>query len=311
MAARSRDEQRAEEKQQEEEEEEFEWLLREIGGKERIHLVSDACGGAEDGARGRVLEEFVRVVFPRAPADSQPACDNNVNGLASPQHTRAVEKGDPGSEDVHADADALAKPDSSRASRRARRVARTIDSALVIFVFTREFLTRDRGGLCVKEILKDVRGRLRKGCVPPALLGLVYGAEVPAQPCACLGLLEELLRTLFSRQPPEAIWVGQFAPGTPEVVQAIKRNVCRTVRASLCKGSAVDRKSPFLRMLHCFPWTRRGRYREGPSTHRQPGGPEIAEEDIPLQKTSVPDGEQKDCSISGKYVEDNHHCQST
>uniref|UniRef100_A0A8C9W4M5 C2orf72-like C-terminal domain-containing protein n=1 Tax=Scleropages formosus TaxID=113540 RepID=A0A8C9W4M5_SCLFO len=187
------------------------------------------CAGdseSEMAARSRDEQrEFVRVVFPRAPADSQPACDNNVNGL----------------------------PDSSRASRRARR-----------------------------EILKDVRGRLRKGCVPPALLGLVYGAEVPAQPCACLGLLEELLRTLFSRQPPEAIWVGQFAPGTPEVVQAIKRNVCRTVRASLCKGrlsvvlgSAVDRKSPFLRMLHCFPWTRRGRYREGPSTHRQPGGNNI------------------------------------
>ncbi|KAL4630750.1 hypothetical protein GN956_G15990 [Arapaima gigas] len=292
MAARSQDGDQDHQPQQQQqpsaaaEEEEFQRLLQEIG-KERIHLVSNASR-ADDGARGRVLEEFVQDVFQRAPADSRLPRAHSANWIPSPQCARAADKAN-----------------SCHASRRARGAARAIDCALVVFVLTREFLARDRGGVHAKEILKDVRGRLRKGCAPPALLGLVYRAEAPGESCACLRVLEDLLRSVFARHPPEAIWVGQFAPGAPEAVQTIKRNLCRTVRVSLCEGSVIDKGSPILQMLKCLPVSRSGRCKEGPS----PGRAESAEKDIPLQKISVTDGEHKPCSSSGQDVQEDHHCQ--
>uniref|UniRef100_A0A668AT54 Uncharacterized protein n=1 Tax=Myripristis murdjan TaxID=586833 RepID=A0A668AT54_9TELE len=197
------------------EEKDFQEIITQIGGRDKIYLVSEACKAEHEGKSDNdTLQEFIRDMFySSGPADRSPAG---------------------GKEDK-------------------RRPRRTIDSPIIIFIFRQEFLSSSSNEVCLKEILKDVRARTKRArSSRPALLGLIRTAEESAETRQCAQLLERLIRAVFRRHSPEAIWVGSFIPKTEAKMLAIKKNACRVLCSSQTTGN--PRFWPF----QCLPWPPRG-----------------------------------------------------
>lgn len=309
------------------EEIEFQQLVCQIGGKERIYLVSDACENDKDEEPG-ILQEFVSEMFGKPPGDHR--ASKKTNGQVHPAHandtanknnsceTRLQIISPPESDGIPVSANSkdsgrLAKPaeqdktpqplngDVQRTKTSSINncgVNRTIDSPIIIFIFSQEFVKGGSNEVCLKEILKDVRSRTQRVVVRPALIGLVRAGVESAETRESVGLVERALRSVFRKHAPGSIWVGQFIPQVEEGILAIKRNACRVLRSARAADNTED-----LNSWPCLPWPNRRRQRASTnaSNDRQQGGTGGVEEGIPLKANILPGG-LPDCREAGNIL---------
>lgn len=229
-----------EEDAQPEVEREFHKTVALIGGREKIHLVSDRGQNkdADDDDAG-ILREFIGEMFPGCHANFTNSTRTDVHrGVGTgtsrdsppddsrPQTRLRKERTEPGARNVRA-----------RWTTSAHGSKRTIDSPVIIFIFRQTFVGRDANRACLEEILKDVKTRTKRASVPrPALVALVRAAEESDETRRCAQLLERLVRSVFHRHPPETVWVGSFIPRTHARTLGIKKNACKVICASQKAG---------------------------------------------------------------------------
>ncbi|XP_056132943.1 uncharacterized protein C2orf72 isoform X2 [Lampris incognitus] len=230
------------------EERDFQTFLSQIGGKERIYLVTDAGRAeAEDGAG--VLNDFIRDMFHVTPPPLAASGAEEVGSNGSPRQGDLAESHpDRGAEPPparpgEAGRDPGSRPQPPDAGRTATTKVnvcgpqRTIDFPVVVFLFRQDFLTGAANKRCLTEILKDVRTRSKRAGAPPALMGLIHAAAESDATRRCAQRLEGQMRAVFRRQPPDSIWVGVFLPKTESKILAIKQNACKVLRSSQTAGS--------------------------------------------------------------------------
>ncbi|KAM4629234.1 uncharacterized protein ACJ7VT_001573 [Polymixia lowei] len=323
------------------EEKEFQKAIAQIGGKERIYLVSDDCKTEEDEVPG-ILQEFIHDMFNSRCMDS---IQEDSSGTAkdcsgAPLDSSPKSRGDTVSEsDLCIEVDTAgktvpqgnenplsarpkdlglrAKPvgeDKSRQSlngnvQRTTSVNigglnRTIDSLIIIFIFRQEFLLGGSSNeACLKEILKDVRARTKRASVRPALIGLIRTTAESAETRQCLEALERMIRTVFRKHSPEAIWVGNFIPKTESRMLIIKKNACKVLYSSQTSDNTRDRGNPLHWPFQCLPWPFRRGLRgqaSSSSSSRQKGDTGSIEEGIPLKTNSLSTGPHVDCGATEK-----------
>ncbi|XP_039985680.1 uncharacterized protein LOC120791345 isoform X2 [Xiphias gladius] len=249
------------------EEREFQNTIALIGGKERIYLVSDACQSKEvDGGDGGTLQEFMRDMFhsgDRATSNGQPHSSNpgNQDDAAGENLTCSkteaakcteipltVRPGDldlrtcPEGEDMEEGRRQTRNGNAQRTATRTANVCslkRAIESSVIIFLFRETFVGKDSNGVCLKEILKDVKARTKRARIAqPALIGLIRTGLESAETQRCAQLLECRIRSVFNRHPPETIWVGCFIPKTEAKMLSIKKNACKVIYSSQTAGDA-------------------------------------------------------------------------
>ncbi|KAM9358365.1 uncharacterized protein ABDE67_003855 [Symphorus nematophorus] len=240
-----------------EEEREFQKIIALIGGKERIHVVSDPCQSKEvDGDDAGILQEFIRDMFPGSlnsneqllsSSPSNTHCDtasgnrvcaavksNEIPLTARPRDLdlRACPEG----EDREKEKRPTRNDNAQRiATRRANiySLKRIIDSPVIIFIFRQTFLSKTSNEVCLKEILKDVKARTKRARITrPALIGLIRTRQESPETHQCAKLLEGLIRSVFHKHSPDTVWVGCFIPETEASVASIKKNACQVIHSS-------------------------------------------------------------------------------
>lgn len=251
------------------EETEFQKLVAEIGGRERIYLVSDVCTSKEtDGDDAEILQEFTRDMFHDG--------SRVANGHGGPQSSNCGDEAKANTKHVPCKAETgegdemrpKARPEDLELRDRAvgedgerrptgngnpQRTAtkraniyslkRAIDAPVIVFVFRQTFISRAPNEVCLKEILKDVKARTKRATmVRPALIGLIRTTQENAETHLCVQILERLIRSVFHKHSPEAIWVGCFIPKTEAQMLSIKKNACRVIYSSQAAG------------VHTLPW---------------------------------------------------------
>ncbi|XP_030647757.1 uncharacterized protein LOC115828002 isoform X2 [Chanos chanos] len=245
------------------EEEEFQQILNRIGGKGKICLVVDTCKKDDNDASGRTtLQEFIVDMFQNGLTDiSEPVTDNSKAGYGgndvmdslncitktgdqiqsfeqdrTPRHVEGKCLELSPIQDGKGKGRGRSKEEVNRTIRSSMNVGgkeRAIDSALVIFIFKHEYVSCKRNHVCVKEILKDVRARIKRTGARPALLGLIHSDAENTETGESVGILEHFLRSVFQMQPPESIWVGLYIPRIADRMLTIKRETCKVVNFSL------------------------------------------------------------------------------
>ncbi|KAM4548927.1 uncharacterized protein PAE49_016958 [Odontesthes bonariensis] len=290
-----------------EEEREFQKLVAQIGGKERIYLVSDASKSIEvDGDDVGILQEFIRDMFHNSkPAIVKGQPQGSPLSDVGGEHrctTEAVKSTHVpltiSKEDMVSEVD---RGKEERPARNAQRKAkmrlniystkRKIESPVVVFIFRQTFICQISNEVCLKEILKDVKARTKRASITrPALIGLIRTSEESAETRQCAQVLECLMRSVFHKHSPETIWVGCFIPKTEATVISIKKNTCKVVYASQIADNTGDRENPSLWPFQCWfrpqRRTARGQNNNKSSNCRQKGEAGSVEEGIPL-KTSI------------------------
>uniref|UniRef100_A0A3B4TM73 Uncharacterized protein n=1 Tax=Seriola dumerili TaxID=41447 RepID=A0A3B4TM73_SERDU len=203
-----------------EEEREFQRIIALIGGKERIYLVSDALRPKGLDLRACPLGE-----------DRQKEKRPTHNGNAQRTATRRA--------NIYS-------------------IKRAIDSPIIIFIFRQTFVSKDSNEVCLKEILKDVKARTKRATIArPALIGLIRARQESAETHQCVQLLESLIRSVFYKHPPEAIWAGCFIPKTEDKILSIKQNTCRVIHSSQTADNTGDRGNPLFWPFQCLFWPQR------------------------------------------------------
>ncbi|XP_074492304.1 uncharacterized protein LOC141768162 isoform X1 [Sebastes fasciatus] len=304
-----------------EEEREFQKIIALIGGKERIYLVSDACTSKEvDGDDAGVLQEFIQDMFhSSSPANSNGQLQASPTSLpgetasANPicGKTGAVKSNEipltarPKELDLREDEKKEKRLDGNAQKTATRRanihsLKRTIDSPVIIFLFRQTFLSKQSNKVCLKETLKDVKARTKRARLSrPALIGLIRTREESDETQQCAELLERLIRSVFTRQSPETIWVGCFIPKTEANMLSIKKNTCKVIYSSQTADNTRDRGNPLLRPFQCLFWAQRRRQATNSTTGRQRGDTGSKEEGIPLKTNSLSAGPHVDGQSAG------------
>ncbi|XP_035277955.1 uncharacterized protein C2orf72 homolog isoform X1 [Anguilla rostrata] len=293
----------------------FRQTVAEMGGKERIHLVSSVFQ-PEDVNQLNVFEELVKDLFydtiplrrsraatskekPTeynkcngkkgniAARDMKTCCDSSENSV---QVQTAENREVPGQNVHHIQTDARLKPAQA-----------TIDSQMIIFIFKREFVNCCENHACLKEILKDVRARTKLASIRPALLGLVRTTVENEESELSVVMLESLMRSVFKKHPTESIWVGQFVPNKANRNVTIKKNACRTLQTSL-NSECIDNSHNLPLMQKCFPWTPRKKMNSAKisSSYRHQGLPESVE-GLPLKTSCMTDEQCKEDQLEPDF----------
>ncbi|KAL1023346.1 hypothetical protein UPYG_G00039550 [Umbra pygmaea] len=319
------------------EEIEFNKVLIQIGGKEKIYLVSDDVKSNRLEEDSDILQELIQDMFPSGDNENiDLSPDNNCNRpiysstrnqedtvsennvtretvidcinlpqtqgneiLVSPKPKDLRLGAKPVGEDEGPPRVNGKVPRTKTSSMNICGRKRIIDSPMIIFVFRHEFFNGSANAICLKEILKDVRARTKRASVRPALIGLVRSKCESNKTHDSVGDLECLLRSVFREHPPEAIWVGHFIPKTKDRMLAIKRYACQAIYSSKSSDSSGNRVNTFLGPFQCLPLLRRGHRDQGNNTSAgsQRGDLGSAEEGISL-KTCI--------SVSGDLIESDH-----
>ncbi|XP_022626004.1 uncharacterized protein LOC111240316 [Seriola dumerili] len=314
-----------------EEEREFQRIIALIGGKERIYLVSDACQSKEvDADDAGILQEFIRDMFhssSHANSNRQPCSFNSSNhdDAASATHgcskTEAAKCNEipmtvrpkgldlracPLGEDRQKEKRPTHNGNAQRtATRRANiySIKRAIDSPIIIFIFRQTFVSKDSNEVCLKEILKDVKARTKRATIArPALIGLIRARQESAETHQCVQLLESLIRSVFYKHPPEAIWAGCFIPKTEDKILSIKQNTCRVIHSSQTADNTGDRGNPLFWPFQCLFWPQRrgaGGQANNSAITRQRGDTGSVEEGTPLKISSITVGRHVDGEPAG------------
>ncbi|KAJ7993476.1 hypothetical protein DPEC_G00272820 [Dallia pectoralis] len=315
---------------------EFQKVLSQIGGKEKIFLVSDAFKSDHQDQSTGILQELIQDMFHSGPAvtlypspanNNKPvhSCANGQEDTASGQKStretvldQAQEDEIPGStrpKGLGLSAKPLGEdrgpPRLNGAVQRTKtlcmtRKKRIIDSPVIIFVFRHEFFSGSVNAVCLKEILKDVKARTKHAHVRPALVGLVRSIGEGEDSHGSVRLLERLLRSVFPEHPPEAIWVGNFIPKTEDRMLAVKKYVCKAIHSSKSSDSSGNRgRNTLFGQFQCFLCLRRRNSGQAnnTSTNSQKGDTGSTEEGIPLRTGVLSAGDQAD---SGPGVTNSH-----
>lgn len=274
----------------------FQQILLQIGGKSNIHLISAVRG--PDGDTG-VLQDFIADMFNNGRREETSGCTGNSNGeikiqtnACSPDqsHTDRSEQSSP-------DHRKSEKPDplenkTVSSSRFIGAKQRAIKCSVIIFLFKHDYVCHKENHVCLREILKDVRARVKRNALRPALLGLVHTDGDPSESRDSVELLDRSLRAVFINHPPQAIWTGRYVTKSPDVLQEIRWNTCRAVKCSMSADSAVGGKSSLFWPLKCFPGVFRKTHRGQADVNTnswQQANPNAAEEGIPLQTRHTTD----------------------
>uniref|UniRef100_A0A1A7WEL4 Uncharacterized protein n=1 Tax=Iconisemion striatum TaxID=60296 RepID=A0A1A7WEL4_9TELE len=224
-----------------EDEREFLKVVAQIGGRERIYLVGDACDRKKvDGDDVGIFQEFISDIFPnsnpeisKSPNSQQSDHDGQTGKIDEiPLTVRATDE-DGGKEKrpVRKNPRTATKWDNIYSSKRA------IDSPVIVFIFRQTFVSTCSNEGSLKEILKDVKARTKRASFSrPALIGLIRATQESAETSRCAQVLESLMRAVFHRHAPEMIWVGSFIPKTKATIQNIKKSACNVVYASQIAG---------------------------------------------------------------------------
>lgn len=235
-----------------EEEREFQKVVAQIGGKDRIYLVGDACSREKKVDEGDVgiFQEFIRDMFHNSNATTSKGqlCEcAGENVCEQPDTGERHEIPTVRGKCSAAEGDGNKKERSARknpktATKRANIYSskRAIDSPVIVFIFRQSFVSKSSNEVCLKEILKDVKARTRRASVsrPPALIGLIRATQESAETRQCAQVLESLLLSVFHNQSPETIWVDCFIPEAEAKLLSIKKNACKAVYASQTAGAA-------------------------------------------------------------------------
>ncbi|KAK2869317.1 hypothetical protein Q7C36_001188 [Tachysurus vachellii] len=270
---------------EDEEQEEFDRMLKRIGGKGNIYIVGDADG--ENNCS--LFQEFIMDLFHTEVHIKKDKNANLGNGNIKSASVRNCPVSDvaEGKDDNNADVD-------EKRVRRKRTITaaagRAIHCAVVIFIFRHGYVQKKANHVCMEEILKDVKVRVKKNHGGrQALLGLIHADVESSETRKSVTFLEETLRSVFIKHPHGAIWTGHFIPNAADGLENIKRNVCKAVNVSQSPDNILRRKQNiFWTILQ--RWIRRGRREQAEvTTHAQAhiGDPENTEEGIPLQMNSV------------------------
>ncbi|XP_012721517.2 uncharacterized protein LOC105928663 [Fundulus heteroclitus] len=286
-----------------EEEREFQKAVAQIGGREKIHLVSDICGSKEvDGDDVGIFQEFMHDMFHNSsPAMSEgqlpPCCaPNDRRGETESEAETGKSNEIPLTEksgDLLENGETATRPKSQpqrTATRRANIYSskRAIDSPVIVFLFRHTFVGKASNELL--EILKDVKARTKRGSVPrPVLIGLIRATQESAETQRCAEVLEVAIRSVFRKHSPETIWVGCFIPKTQDRILSVKKNACRAFyAASQTADNAGDRGSQPLWPIQCCFRPRRGeatrQANNKPTNCRQKGEDGSPEEGLPLKE---------------------------
>ncbi|KAM9383862.1 uncharacterized protein C2orf72 homolog [Pholidichthys leucotaenia] len=283
-----------------EEEREFQKMINEIGGKERIHLVGDVRVSKEvDGDDGEILLEFVRDLFVSKNGQSRPTTTTcyQLEAAKDNQTPLPGEPGHLGSAGEGREKEKQRPVGNGTVQRTAMRRTdtyspkRAIDSPIIIFIFRQTFIGSGLNQTCLKEILKDVKARTKRATIArPALIGLIYSTQDSALTQRCAKTLESLIRSVFRKHPPEAIWVGSFIPKTRDSTLSVKRNVCKVLHSSQTADNTRDEGNPLLWPIQCLlrRTRREARGQFNSSSSRKQQGSE--EEGIPLKARALSAG---------------------
>lgn len=239
-----------------EDEVDFQKTVFQIGGRERLYLVSEPLGDKDeqDESGAEIVREFIRDMFPGSLAEG---CLQSrfFSAAAGPLVSSSGSSDAAGAKQPNGSDDALTlvlkhshgaeeKEELSTTSNgsvqrsSARRGSshcsqRAIDSPVIVFLFRETYLSKIPNHVCLKEILKDVKARTRRASIArPALIGLISGGEDNTDTRLCSQVLELQLRSVFHRHSSGTIWVGTYIPSDDASVLGIKRNACRVIRAS-------------------------------------------------------------------------------
>lgn len=297
---------------------EFQQIIRQIGGKENIYLVSDYCKTDEDNPG--TLQEFVNDMFYIAcpysstnksyglvdsslKCPSEKANENNyscktvIDGKILPQgneiplSVRPQELGFIAKSVGEEENTSLQSNGDFRRTHtqfNSHNFKRTIDCPLVIFIFRQDFLKQKSNKMCLKEILKDVRARTKGS--RPALLGLIRsGVDTEnTETLECLELLARLIHSVFRKHHAQEICVGNYVPKSERQIFTVKRNVCKLLLASQTSDNTEDRGNPASWSFQCLPWPRRQRGQGNNAlSNSERGNAECVEEGIPLKASAL------------------------
>ncbi|KAI2650134.1 hypothetical protein H4Q32_000053 [Labeo rohita] len=272
----------------------FQQILHQIGGKSNIHLISAVSGS--DGDTG-VLQDFLADLFNN---EETTDCAGNSNGeikiqtnVCSPDQSH-TDQSEQSSTDHCSNRE---KPDPLKnktvsSSRKSSGKQRAIKCSVIIFIFKHDYVCNKENYVCLREILKDVRARIKRNALRPALLGLVHTDCDQSESHDSVELLDRSMRSVFINHPPQAIWTGPYVTKSPDLLQEIRWNACRAVNSSMSADSATGRKSSLFWQPKCFPGIfrkRPGRQADVNTNSWQQANPNATEEGIPLQMRPTAD----------------------
>lgn len=227
----------------------FQQILKQIGGKNNIHLISAAS--EPDGDAG-LLQDFIGDMFNENLHGETTDCIGSSNGEIKIQTSLSREAGNsisPGQSQSdpsnHSSIPAHLCTKNDKAALKNKTVTssrdvsgqqRSIKCSVIVFIFGYDYVCNKDNHVCLREILKDVRARIKRNAHYPALLGLIHTDCNRSQSPESVDLLDRLLRSVFINHPQEAIWTGRYVTKAPELLQEIKRNACKAVKSSLSAG---------------------------------------------------------------------------
>ncbi|XP_066477675.1 uncharacterized protein C2orf72 homolog [Tiliqua scincoides] len=218
----------------------FRALVERAGGRQRVLLVGEARAGEPPGRARALLEGFGRELFAESGPGPGP-------GPAGARRVR-VRVGD----------------------GRGRRLLPSGPRLLLVLFAARSLLQPGgRARARLREILRDVRGRLPSSQAPAAVVGVAVLEEPPPEPGEALRPLEALLREAFPERAPErardTLQAAQYLPGGAGGAAEVRAAACRALGAALKLQAdrAEVKKVQLPAFLQCIPWGRRSQKRKG------------------------------------------------
>ncbi|KAK2907248.1 hypothetical protein Q8A67_006233 [Cirrhinus molitorella] len=274
----------------------FQQILHQIGGKSNIHLIGAVSEPDGDG----ILQDFIADMFNNEEHKETNCTGNNSNGeikiqtdVCSPDQSH-TDRSEQSSTD-HCSKTEKQDPLKNKTVSSSRKISgkqRAIKCSVIIFIFKHDYVYNKENYVCLREILKDVRARIKRNALRPALLGLVYTDCDQPESRDSVELLDRAMRSVFINHPPQAIWTGRYVTKSPDLVQEIRQNACRAVKSSMTADSAIGSKSSLFWQLKCFPGIFKkspGRQADVNTNSWQQASPNASEEGIPLQMRPAAD----------------------